>query len=50
MTRSESIFGKLIGGKDWRFERKKAIKKMMADIGRTGNVLLWYGYHPEVMG
>lgn len=32
MTRSESIFGKLIGGKDWRFERKKAIKKMMADI------------------
>lgn len=32
MTRSEMVLGQLIGGKDWRFERKKAIKKMMADI------------------
>lgn len=32
MTRSESALGQLIGGKDWRFERKKAIKKIMANI------------------
>ena len=32
MTRSESIIGELIGGKNWRFERKKAMKDMMADI------------------
>lgn len=32
MTRSESALGELIGGKDWRFERKKAIKRMMLDI------------------
>lgn len=32
MTRSEMVLGQLVGGKDWRFERKKAIKKMMADI------------------
>lgn len=42
MTRSESIFGKLIGGKDWRFERKKAIKKMMADIEEVRNLYARY--------
>lgn len=42
MTRSESIFGKLIGGKDWRFERKKAIKKMMANIEEVRNLYARY--------
>lgn len=42
MTRSEAIFGKLIGGKDWRFERKKAIKKMMADIEEVRNLYARY--------
>lgn len=42
MTRSESIIGKLIGGKDWRFERKKAIKKMMADIEEVRNLYARY--------
>lgn len=32
MVRSESIVGKLIGGKDWRMERKKAMKDMMSSI------------------
>lgn len=32
MVRSETIMGKLIGGKDWRFERKKALKDIMKDI------------------
>ena len=32
ITKSELEMGKLIGGKDWRFERKKAIKKIMANI------------------
>lgn len=32
MTRSESILGKLVGGKDWRRERKQAMKKMMKNI------------------
>lgn len=42
MTRSEAIFGKIIGGKDWRFERKKAIKKMMADIEEVRNLYARY--------
>lgn len=42
MTRSEAIFGKLIGGKDWRFERKKAIKKMMANIEEVRNLYARY--------
>lgn len=32
MTRSEAILGELIGGKDWRFERKKALKDIMTDV------------------
>lgn len=32
MTRSEAILGELIGGKDWRFERKKALKDIMTAI------------------
>lgn len=42
MTRSEAIFGKLIGGKEWRFERKKAIKKMMANIEEVRNLYARY--------
>ena len=32
MIRGESMLGELIGGKEWRFERKKALKDMMKDI------------------
>lgn len=32
MVRGEAMMGKLIGGKDWRFERKKALKDIMKDI------------------
>lgn len=32
MVRGESMLGKLIGGKDWRFERKKALSDIMKDI------------------
>ena len=42
MTRSEAIFGKLIGGKDWRFERKKAMKKMMANMEEVRNLYARY--------
>lgn len=42
MTRSEMVFGKLIGGKDWRFERKKAIKKMMANIEEVRSLYARY--------
>lgn len=42
MTRSESIFGKLIGGKEWRFERKRAIKKMMANIEEVRSLYARY--------
>ena len=42
MERSELILGKLIGGKDWRFERKKAIKKMMANMDEVRNLYARY--------
>ena len=42
MTRSEMVFGKLIGGKEWRFERKKAIKKMMANIEEVRSLYARY--------
>ena len=42
MTRSEMVLGQLVGGKDWRFERKKAIKKMMADIEEVRNLYARY--------
>lgn len=42
MTRSESALGQLIGGKDWRFERKKAIKRMMLDIEEVRNLYARY--------
>lgn len=32
MIKGESMLGKLIGGKDWRFERKKALSDMMKAI------------------
>lgn len=32
MERSEAALGKWIGGKEWRFERKRALNKIMADI------------------
>jgi len=42
MTRSEMVLGQLVGGKDWRFERKKAIKKMMADIEEVRSLYARY--------
>ena len=32
IIRGESMLGNLIGGKEWRFERKKALKDIMQDI------------------
>ena len=32
MTKSETIFDELVSGKNWRLERKKAMKKMMANM------------------
>lgn len=32
MCKGETMLGNLIGGKDWRFERKKALKDIMKDI------------------
>lgn len=34
MIRSEAIIGKLIGGKDWRQERKKAMNDMLKSIDK----------------
>ena len=42
MTRSEVIIGELIGGKDWRFERKKAMKDMMSDISHIQSLYSTY--------
>ena len=42
MTRSEMVLGQLVGGKDWRFERKKAIKKMMANIEEVRSLYARY--------
>ena len=42
MTRSEAILGELIGGKEWRFERKKALKDMMSDIKHISTLYSTY--------
>ena len=42
MIRGEAILGKLIGGKDWRFERKKALKDMMKDISHIQSLYSTY--------
>ena len=42
MTRSETILGELIGGKDWRFERKKALKDIMSDINHIATLYSTY--------
>lgn len=42
MIRSESIMGELIGGKDWRFERKKALNDIMSDISHISSLYSTY--------
>lgn len=42
MGRSEAILGELIGGKQWRHERKKALKDIMAMIERISNLYCTY--------
>lgn len=42
MTRSEAILGELIGGKDWRFERKKALKDIMSAIEKIQTLYSTY--------
>lgn len=42
MTRSETILGELIGGKEWRFERKKAMKDMMSAISKIQTLYSTY--------
>lgn len=42
MTRSETILGELIGGKDWRFERKKALNDMMTAISKIQTLYSTY--------
>ena len=42
MIRGECILGELIGGKDWRFERKKALNDIMSDIGHIQSLYSTY--------
>lgn len=42
MTRSETLLGQLVGGKDWRRERKQAIRKMMANIEEVRSLYARY--------
>lgn len=42
MTRSESILGELIGGKQWRFERKKALNDIMSAIEKIQTLYSTY--------
>lgn len=42
MTRSEAILGELIGGKQWRFERKKALNDMMSAIEKIQTLYSTY--------
>ena len=42
MTRSETIFDELVSGKNWRFERKKAMTKMMANMEEVRNLYARY--------
>ena len=42
MCKGEAMLGKLIGGKDWRFERKKALKDMMSAISKIQSLYSTY--------
>jgi hypothetical protein len=42
MTRCETLLGQLVGGKDWRRERKQAIRKMMANIEEVRSLYARY--------
>jgi hypothetical protein len=42
MCKGETMLGKLIGGKDWRFERKKALKDMMNAIAKIQSLYSTY--------
>lgn len=42
MCRGETMLGRLIGGKDWRFERKKALKDIMTYIERIRSLYSTY--------
>ena len=42
MTKSETLLGQLVGGKDWRRERKQAIRKMMANIEEVRSLYARY--------
>lgn len=42
MITGEAMLGKLIGGKDWRFERKKALKDMMQCIEKIKSLYSIY--------
>ena len=42
MVRSESILGELIGGKEWRFQRKKALSDMMQCIEKIKTLYSTY--------
>lgn len=42
MTRSETIIGELIGGKEWRYQRKKALNDIMKDISHIQTLYSTY--------
>ena len=42
MIRGEAMLGRLIGGKDWRFERKKALNDIMKDISHIQTLYSTY--------
>ena len=42
MCKGETMLGELIGGKDWRFERKKALKDMMSAISKIQSLYSTY--------
>ena len=42
MVRGETMLGKLIGGKDWRYERKKALNDIMSAIEKIQTLYSTY--------
>jgi hypothetical protein len=42
MCKGEAMLGELIGGKDWRFERKKALNDMMKAIAKIESLYSTY--------
>lgn len=42
MIRSETILGELIGGKEWRFQRKNALNEMMKAIAKVQTLYSTY--------